>query len=55
MAVCREVSKTLEGLDFEGKRATLAAFGARVQVTREEMSITVVVDPKVTTTAQTLA
>ena len=55
MAVCREVSKRLEGLDFEGKRATFAAFGARVQVTREEMSMTVVVDPKVTTTAQTLA
>ena len=53
--VCREVSKRLDGLDFEGKRATFAAFGAKVQATREEMSMTVVVDPKVTTIVQTLA
>ncbi len=50
--MCREVSKRLDGLDFEGKRAT---FGARVQATREDMSMTVVVDPKVTTTARTSA
>ena len=53
--VCREVSGKLDGLDFEGKRATLAAFGVKVQATRDEMSMTVVVDPKVTTIAQTLA
>ena len=52
---CREVSNRLDGLDFEGKRATLAAFGARVQATREEMSMTIVVDPDVITTEQTSA
>ena len=52
---CREVSKRLDGLDSEGKRATLAAFSVRVQATREEMSMTVVVDPSVTTIVQTSA
>ena len=53
--VCREVSKKLDGLDFEGKRATFAAFGAKVQATRDEMSMTASVDPKVTTIVRTLA
>ena len=52
---CREVSKRLDGLDFEGKRAAFAAFGVRVQATREEMSMTIVVDPSVTTIVQTWA
>ena len=58
IAVCREVSKRLDSLDYEGKRATFAAFGAKVEATRENMSMTVVVDPKVTTVTtieQTLA
>ena len=50
---CREVFKKLDALDFEGKRATFSAFGVKVQATCDEMSITVVVDQKVTTTAQT--
>lgn len=52
---CREIAKKLDTLDFEGKRATLAAFGVKVQATREDMSMTVVVDPKVTTIVQTSA
>ena len=52
---CGEISKELDGLDFEGKRATFAAFGVKVQATRDDMSMTMVVDPNVTTIAQTLA
>ena len=44
------LSKYSDSLDdFEDKRATFSAFGVKVQATRDEMSITVVVDPKVTT------
>lgn len=53
--ICEEVSKKLDGLDFKGKRATLAAFGVKVEATREEISITIVVDPKFTTIERTLA
>ena len=53
--VCRKVSDKLDTLDSEGKRATFAAFGVKVQATRDEMSMTVVVDPKVTTIGRTLA
>ena len=53
-AVCREVSERLDNLDYEGKRATFDAFGTKVEATRDDMSITVV-DPRVTTIAQTLA
>ena len=53
--ICQQVSQKLECLEFEGKRATLAAFGAKIEATREEMSITIVVDPKFTTIGQTLA
>ena len=52
---CREIAKKLDTLDFEGKRAAFAAFGVKVQATREDMSMTVVVDPKVTTIERTLA
>ena len=52
---CREIAKKLDTLDFEGRRAAFAAFGVKVQATREDMSMTVVVDPRVTTIGQTLA
>ena len=48
----------MDSLGYEGKRATSAAFATKVEVTRDEMSRTVVVDPivaAVTTTEQTLA
>ena len=53
-AVCREVSERLDNLDYEGKRATFAAFSTKVEATRDDMSMTVAVDPKVTTIGQTL-
>ena len=52
--ICKQVSEKLDSLDFDGRRATLAAFDVRVQATREELSMTIVVDPKLTTIAQTL-
>jgi hypothetical protein len=52
---CRELSRRLENLDFEGKRGVFAAFGLMVEATREGVSITVVVDPEFTTIAQTSA
>ena len=52
---CRQLESKLANLEFDGKRATLAAFGVKVQTTRDEMSMTVVVDPRVTTIAQTSA
>ena len=55
VAVCREVSEKLDSLGYEGKWATFAAFATKVNVTRDDMSMTVVLDPKVTTTEQTLA
>ena len=48
-AFCRRMSENLDNMDFDGKRATLAAFGVKVQATPENISITVVVDPNVTT------
>lgn len=38
---CREVLKRLDGLDIEGRRGILAAFGASVRATRGEVSLTV--------------
>ena len=53
--ICGEVSKRLDGLDFEGKRATLAAFNVKVVANRDEISMTIVVDPKFTTIERTWA
>ena len=39
---CREVLKRLDGLDIEGRRGILAAFGASVPATRGAVSLTVV-------------
>ena len=52
---CRKLSRKLETLDFEAKRSMLGAFGLKVEATRDEASITLVVDPNFTTTEQTLA
>ena len=52
---CREVSAALPGLDFEGKRSTLAAFGVKVLATPIDLSVIVSVDPDVTTIEQTSA
>ena len=52
---CRRLSRKLETPDFEGKRSIYAAFGLKVEATREDVSITVVVDPKFTTIERTLA
>ena len=49
------LSEKMHDQDFDGKRATLAAFGVRFEATRDDVSITVVVDPNVTTIARTLA
>ena len=52
---CRKLSRKLENLSFEGKRSMFAAFGLKVEATREDVSITVIVGPEFTTTEQTLA
>ena len=44
--VCRQVQEKLDNMDSKGKRPTLAAFGVKVQATREEISMTVIVEPK---------
>ena len=53
--LCQKFSESLDRMDFDGKRSTLGAFGVKVLATREDVSITLVVDPKFTTTAQTSA
>ena len=52
---CGSLSERLDNLDFDGQRATLAAFGVSVEATREELAITVVVDPNLTTDVTTIA
>ena len=54
-AYCEKLARGVDDLDFDGQRALLAAFGVKVEATRHEVSITVVVDPNVTTIARTLA
>ena len=51
---CRKLSERLPALDFEGKRSTLAAFGVKALATPVDLSVTVSVDPNVTTIEQTL-
>ena len=46
---CQRFEKGLDNLDIEGKKATLGAFGVRVEVTPEELSITITADPAATT------
>ena len=52
---CELLSSELDCLDFDGKRAALAAFGVNVQATRRELTISVRVDPNVSSIARTLA
>ena len=55
---CRQLEEKLEHLDFEGRRALLGVFGVRVEASRDDVSMTVVLDPKYaafTTIAQTWA
>ncbi len=52
---CQAVSDKLDDLDLEGKRATLAAFGVKFEATRDDLSITIRIDPNCTTIARTLA
>ena len=51
---CQVLSRKLEDLDFEGKRSVFGAFCLKVDPTREDISITVVVDPVFLTIEQTL-
>lgn len=53
--LCRQLSDRLEEQDEEGKRTILASFNVRVDATREELSVTVTVDPNFTTTERTWA
>ena len=52
---CERLAQTVDELDFDGQHALLAAFGVRVEATRDDVSITVVVDPNVPTIEHTLA
>ena len=55
---CRQLDPKLANSDFDGKRALLGAFGVRVQATRDDVTITVVLDPRLddfTTIARTWA
>ena len=52
---CEWLCRKLEHLDFEGGRSLFDAFGMKVDATREDISITLVVDPRVTTIGRTLA
>lgn len=52
---CKDLAGTLEELDFDGRRATLAAMGVAVEATRDYLSIRIVVNPEFTAIAHTLA
>ena len=52
---CETSAGSLDNLDFDGQRATLAAFGVGIEATRDEIAISVAVDPNVTTIGHTLA
>ena len=45
---CRRQAEGLDNLDQEGKRATFAAFGVKVEATREDLSVVLEIDPGVT-------
>ena len=55
IGLCQQFSDKLDQMDFDGKRATLAAFSAKVNASREELSITMVADPKFTSIVRTWA
>ena len=45
---CGRLAEGLDNLDQEGKRATFAAFGVKVEATRDDLSVTLEIDPGVT-------
>ena len=45
---CRRLAEGLDNLDQAGKRATFAAFGVKVEATREDLSVVLEIDPGVT-------
>ena len=53
--LCNTFSEKLKNTSFEGKRATLGAFNVKTRVNRENISITMEVNPKFTTTERTWA
>ena len=46
---CRRLEEGLDDLEVEGKRATLAAFGVKVEATREDLKVTMEINPGATT------
>ena len=46
--LCNSVCDSLDDMDFDERRATLAAFGVKVVATRDELLIQLVVSPEVT-------
>ena len=55
VGLCQHLATKLHSLDFNGQRALLGTFGVHVETTRDEVSLTVVLDPKFTTIEQTSA
>ena len=53
--MCERVSSKLDGLDFQGKRAVMEAFGVKIHVIRDDFRLVMEVSPEVTTIEQTLA
>ncbi len=49
---CRRLEEGIDNLDVEGKRAALATFGVKVEATRDDLSITLEIDPSATTIQQ---
>ena len=46
--LCNSVSNSLDDMDFDERRATLAAFGVKVVATRDELLVQLVVSPEFT-------
>ena len=46
---CGRLAEGLDNLDQAGKRATFAAFGVKVEATRDDLSVTLEIDPGATT------
>ena len=50
---CRKFSEGLDDLDQEGRRAVFSAFGAKFTATRDELQVSITVDPAVTAMSPT--
>ena len=46
---CRRLAEGLDNLDQAGKRATFAVFGVKAEATRDDLSVTLEIDPGATT------